>query len=52
MKFRYYLENIAGVEIYPMLSLLLFVVFFIAVTFWAMKLSRTDVEKFEKLPLE
>lgn len=52
MKFKTYLETISGVQIYPMISLLLFIVFFVAVTYWAFKINKNDIEKYENIPLE
>ena len=52
MKFQNYLEKITGVELYPLISLLLFVIFFLAVTYWAFKISKTEVERNARLPLE
>ena len=37
MKFINYLENITGVGVYPLTSLLLFVAFFVLVTIWVIR---------------
>lgn len=52
MKFSTYLEKISGVGIYPVISLLLFVAFFAIVTFWMYSISKKEIERIEKLPLE
>lgn len=52
MKFINYLENISGIEIYPMISLLLFVSFFIGVTIWAFSTDKEMIEHMENLPLD
>jgi hypothetical protein len=52
MKFINYLEKISGVEIYPLISLLLFVSFFLLVTIWAIKTNKTIIERMENLPLD
>jgi cytochrome c oxidase cbb3-type subunit 3 len=52
MKFSYYLEQITGVSIYPIISLLLFVIFFTAVTIWAFRMNRKEVARCERLPLD
>ncbi len=52
MKFNYYLEKIAGVEIYPLISLILFVAFFIAVTLIAFGTKKETIEHLENLPLD
>lgn len=46
------LQAIAGVEIYPVLSLLLFVSIFGTVLFWTTRLDRTRLLKFSQLPLD
>jgi len=52
MKFSHYLEKITGVSIYPMISLLLFVAFFVAVTIIVFKTSKETISKMESLPLD
>ncbi len=52
MKFSTYLTQIQDVGIYPIISLLLFVVFFISVTYWAFKKSEKEIEHAENLPLD
>jgi cbb3-type cytochrome oxidase subunit 3 len=52
MKFTYYLEKIAGVSVYPIISLLMFVAFFIIVTLWVFKTDKRTIEHIENLPLE
>jgi cbb3-type cytochrome oxidase subunit 3 len=45
------LEQIAGVEIYPIISLLIFFVFFGIVAYMAMTASKEYVEEMKNLPL-
>jgi cbb3-type cytochrome oxidase subunit 3 len=52
MKFSLYLEKISGVSIYPIISLLLFVSFFIIVTLWVLRVDKKTIEHIENLPLE
>jgi preprotein translocase subunit YajC len=52
MKFSYYLEKITGVSVYPIVSLVLFVSFFLLVTFWVMRTDKKTVERMENLPLD
>lgn len=52
MKFQHYLEKITGVEVYPMISLLLFVCFFILVTIWTFGTSKELIKRMENLPLD
>ncbi|MBK6701016.1 MAG: CcoQ/FixQ family Cbb3-type cytochrome c oxidase assembly chaperone [Saprospiraceae bacterium] len=52
MKFSTYLEKIIGVSIYPVVSLLLFVAFFIIVTYWVYSIDKAEIQRIEKLPLD
>ncbi len=52
MKFSTYLEQITGVSIYPLISLVLFVVFFVLVTFWMYSIDKNEIERIERLPLD
>ncbi len=52
MKFNNYLEKITGIEIYPMISLLVFILFFIAVTIYAFKANSEMIRTMEELPLD
>lgn len=52
MKFTTYLEKITDVSIYPIISLLMFVSFFVIVTLWVIKSDKKTIEHMENLPLE
>jgi cytochrome c oxidase cbb3-type subunit 3 len=52
MKFSTYLEKITGVGIYPVISLLLFVAFFVLVTVWVYSIDKKEIERIENLPLD
>lgn len=52
MKFINYLEGITGISIYPMISLLLFVAFFILVTVWVMRVDNGFIDHMKNIPLE
>ena len=52
MKFSHYLSAIEGVGIYPVISLLIFTVFFSVVVWRIMKINATEIERIEKLPLD
>jgi preprotein translocase subunit YajC len=52
MKFTNYLEKIAGVSVYPVVSLLMFVSFFVIVTLWVLRTDKKTIEHVENLPLE
>lgn len=52
MKFRHYLESIAGVDIYPMVSLIIFFSFFAGLLFWAVKANKQYINEAKNLPLD
>ena len=52
MKFINYLESMSGIGIYPMISLLLFFGFFIALFVWVLFLDKKFVSKMRNLPLD
>lgn len=45
-------EGIEGIDIYPIFSLLLFLIFFTATALWIVKLDKNYIEEMENLPLE
>lgn len=52
MKFINYLESIAGVSIYPLVSLLLFFIFFAIVTVYVIKADKQYINRAKNIPLE
>lgn len=52
MKFINYLESITGIGIYPLISLLVFVIFFLLVTLYVIKGNKTYFEKLRNIPIE
>lgn len=50
--FRKYLESIAGVDIYPIISLLIFFIFFTLLITWVMRTRKEYVDELSNLPLE
>jgi len=52
MKFIHYLENISGIGIYPLTSLLIFFLFFITLLWFVMKTDKAYLKEIEQLPLE
>lgn len=51
MKFINYLENISGIGVYPLVSLIVFVVFFGLVTFYVLKGDKNHFEKLRNMPI-
>jgi cytochrome c oxidase cbb3-type subunit 3 len=52
MKFGTYLEKITGVSIYPIISLLLFILVFSYVIYMIFKISNNEIEHMERIPLD
>ncbi len=50
MKFIHYLETITGVGIYPLTSLAIFFLFFIAVATWTMKADKKYINSLKHIP--
>ena len=51
MKFKNYFESITGIGIYPLISLIVFVVFFGLVTLYVIKGNKKHFEKLSNLPI-
>ena len=52
MKFVNYLKDITGVTIYPLISLFIFVVFFLGVTWYVYKTPKDILQKKGHIPLD
>ncbi|MBU0982546.1 MAG: hypothetical protein KKA42_01650 [candidate division Zixibacteria bacterium] len=50
--YRDVLQAVAGVEIFPIVSLLLFVAAFLSVVVYVMRMDRADIRRFSRLPLD
>lgn len=48
----HYFESIAGVEIYPIVSFLIFFTFFLIVSYLVIKMDKKQVIELSNLPLE
>jgi cytochrome c oxidase cbb3-type subunit 4 len=46
------LESISGIEIYPLISLVIFFVFFTLVLIWVFKADKQYMKKMETIPLD
>lgn len=46
------LENIEGVEIYPIISLLIFFIFFTALFWWVFTTKKAHIKTVSNIPLE
>ncbi len=52
MKFINYLSEIVNVEIYPLISLIIFVLFFVALIVYVIKSDKNYIQKMSDMPLE
>lgn len=52
MKFRNYLESITGVGIYPVITLLIFFLFFTVLTIWVYRGRKERYNEINNLPLD
>jgi cytochrome c oxidase cbb3-type subunit IV len=49
---KHNMETIAGVAIYPILSLLIFFVFFLALGIWVFTYKKEKIQELSQLPLK
>ena len=52
MKFINYLESIAGISIFPLVSLIIFFSFFVLLTIWALKADKQHITVMKQIPLD
>lgn len=50
--FKHYFEQIQNIEIWPIISLIIFFVFFTFTMFWIFFLDKKYIEKMKSLPFE
>ncbi|MDH5602897.1 MAG: cytochrome C oxidase Cbb3 [Cyclobacteriaceae bacterium] len=50
--FKYYFDRVENVEIWPIISLIIFFVFFIGLIIWLIKMDKSYINKMKNLPLE
>lgn len=50
--FKHYFESIEGIAIWPVLSMLIFITFFIGLGFWLTGVDKKYIRKMKNLPLE
>jgi len=49
---KHYMESISGVEIYPMISLLIFFIFFVILFWWVVTAKKDYIQKVSNLPFD
>jgi len=47
-----HMESIAGIEIYPMMSLLIFFTFFVCLFWWVFTAKKEYIKRVSELPLD
>lgn len=47
-----HLESITGIEIYPMISLIIFFTFFVALFWWVFTAKKEYINSVSKMPLD
>lgn len=52
MKFIHYLEKITGVSIYPLISFVIFGLFFLVVLLWVIKTDKQKIYDVSRIPLD
>ena len=49
---KQYAEKIEGIEIYPLISQLIFVTFFVLVLVYVAKMKKTKIDEMKQMPLD
>ncbi|MEM9676195.1 MAG: CcoQ/FixQ family Cbb3-type cytochrome c oxidase assembly chaperone [Bacteroidota bacterium] len=49
---KYHMETIAGIEIYPIISFLIFFIFFIALLYFTFSASKEHISTMSQIPLD
>lgn len=52
MKFVHYLEKITGVSIYPLLSFIIFGIFFLIMLVWVIRADKKTIHDISRIPLD
>lgn len=49
---REVLQSIEGIEIYPIISLIIFFSIFIGIVVWVVKMDKNKADRYNKIPLD
>ncbi len=49
---RNILEGVAGLEIYPIIGILVFLAFFVGVVVWVLRMKKNKVDAYSRIPLD
>jgi len=52
MKFIHYLEKISGVSIYPLVSFVIFGLFFLVMLVWVLRADKKKINEISRIPLD
>ena len=50
--FKHYFEQIQGIEIWPIISLTIFLTFFIGLLIWVWKVDKGYINEMENMPID
>ena len=50
--FKHYFEQISGIDIWPLVSLALFFIFFIGMVVWLIRASKSEMDEISRIPLD
>jgi len=49
---KHHMESITGIELFPLISFVIFFTFFIAMGFYVASMKKKEIEEVENLPLD
>lgn len=49
---KHHMETITGIEVYPLISLIIFVVFFVGLFIWVIKADKKEMDEMSQIPLD
>ena len=50
--FKHYFEGISGIEIYPIVLLVIFLLFFVSMSVWMIRTNSNHLKEQSRIPLE
>lgn len=49
---KHHLETISGIEIYPLISFIIFIVFFTGLFIYVARMKKSEIEEITQIPLD
>jgi hypothetical protein len=46
------LQSISGIELYAIVAMIIFILFFVGITIWVIKVDKNYIKKMSELPIE